>query len=72
VTLEEARQRATLTVPETASLLGVSQRTAYGAVGAGELPALRLGRRLLVPVPALIRWLGAEIDGVNNATEGGP
>ena len=39
----------TLTVPEAAELLGISRGTAYEAARTGELPTVRLGRRLLVP-----------------------
>ena len=36
-------------VPETAHLLGVSRAFAYELVRRGELPSLRLGRRVVVP-----------------------
>ena len=45
--------RLTLTVAEAAELLGISRGLAYELVGRGELPALRLGRRLVVPRKAL-------------------
>lgn len=51
--------RPTLTVEETAELLGLGRSAAYEAVRRGDLPSRRLGRRLLVPVPALMTWLGA-------------
>jgi excisionase family DNA binding protein len=38
----------TLTVPEAARLLGLSQSAAYDAVKCGEIPAVRIGRRVLV------------------------
>jgi excisionase family DNA binding protein len=49
----------TLTVIEAAKWLGVSRNTAYEQVQAGTLPALRLGRRILVPKAALAAMLGA-------------
>lgn len=55
--LDEIRDRATLTVQETAELLGVGRSCAYDAVRRGDIPTVRLGRRLVVPVPALIRLL---------------
>lgn len=59
--LADLEHRATITVDEAASLLGIGRNTAYEAIRAGQIPALRLGRRLLVPVPALLRMLeGAE------------
>ncbi|MGH2904356.1 MAG: helix-turn-helix domain-containing protein [Solirubrobacteraceae bacterium] len=52
------RDRATLTVEETAPILGVGRSTAYVLARSGELPTLRLGRRFVVPVAALRRMLG--------------
>jgi excisionase family DNA binding protein len=45
--------RVTLTVPEAARLLSISRSTAYSAARAGQLPTVRMGRRLLVPAHAL-------------------
>jgi excisionase family DNA binding protein len=45
--------RATLTVEEAASLLGISRNSAYRAVRDGDLPAVRIRRRLLIPVAHL-------------------
>ena len=41
--------RRTLTVAEAARELGVSRNTAYDAVRRGEIPSIRIGRRILVP-----------------------
>lgn len=49
----------TISVEEASTLLGISLRSAYKAAHAGELPTLRLGRRLLVPTPKLLHMLGA-------------
>ena len=54
--------KPTLTVDEAAGLLGVSAWSVYASIRAGEFPALRVGRRLLVPTHALRRWM-AEPDG---------
>jgi len=43
----------TFTVPETASLLGISRAHAYELVARKELPAIRLGRRVVVPRQAI-------------------
>lgn len=51
--------QATLTIEQTASLLGLGRTAAYEAARRGEFPTRRLGRRLIVPVPALLNWLGA-------------
>jgi excisionase family DNA binding protein len=46
-------RRLALSVDEAAELLGISRGLAYELVRCGELPALRLGRRLVVPLAAL-------------------
>ena len=50
---------ATLTVTEAASVLGVSKSTAYELARTGALPAIRLGRRIVVPIRALESLLAA-------------
>jgi excisionase family DNA binding protein len=45
--------------PSLASVLGLSKGAVWAGVHAGQLPARRVGRRWLVPVPALLAWLGA-------------
>ena len=50
--------RTTISIEEAASLLGIGRTAAYEAARRGQLPTRRLGRRLLVPVPALLDWLG--------------
>jgi excisionase family DNA binding protein len=50
-------ERQTLTIPEVAKLLGIGRNQAYEAVRRGEIPVIRLGKRLLVPMRALERKL---------------
>jgi excisionase family DNA binding protein len=57
LTLDDLDRRATLSIEETATLLGLGRSAAYEAARRGQLPTRRLGRRLLVPVPALREWL---------------
>ncbi len=45
--------RLTVSVEEAAVLLGISRALAYDLVRRGELPHLRLGRRVVVPRKAL-------------------
>ena len=42
------RARLTYTVPEVAELLGISRSSAYECVRRGEIPALTLGRRVVI------------------------
>jgi excisionase family DNA binding protein len=52
------RDRSTIGVEEAAAVLGIGRATAYAAAGTGDLPVIRVGRRVLVPVAALRRLLG--------------
>jgi excisionase family DNA binding protein len=46
---DNSDQTLTLSVEEAAVLLGISRGLAYELVQRGELAAIRLGRRILVP-----------------------
>lgn len=54
-----AVQRETFTVDEAAKILGIGRTSAFEAVARGDLPAIRMGRRLLVPKAALAELLAA-------------
>jgi len=45
--------KLTLTVAEAAKALGISRGLAYEMVKTGEIPSIRLGKRVLVPQRAL-------------------
>jgi excisionase family DNA binding protein len=47
----------TLTVEQAAAALGIGRSLAYEAVRRGEIPTLRIGKRLLVPRAALEQLL---------------
>ena len=49
--------RLTLTIEEAANLLGIGRQLAYDKVKTGEIPVLKIGRRLLVPRAALEKLL---------------
>ena len=56
--------RLTMSVEEAAIVLGISRTFAYEAVARGEIPCIRIGRRILVPRVALNRLLeSAGVDG---------
>ena len=55
--MEERIQRKTMTVPEAAKALGIGLSVAYEAARTGELPTVKIGKRILVPVVALERML---------------
>jgi excisionase family DNA binding protein len=53
-----AGSRPTLTVDETATLLGVTRSMAVQAVRRGELPSVRGSERVRIPRHRLEAWLG--------------
>ncbi len=50
-------ERLTVTVEEAAQLLGISRSCAYECVRTGQLPSIRLGRRLVIPTHKLTNLL---------------
>ena len=50
----------TISVERAGELLGISRRSAYRAAANGELPSVKLGRRILVPTARLLALLGAD------------
>lgn len=50
--------KKTISVEEAAKILGIGRNTAYEAARSGELPTIRVGRRILVPYAAIERMLG--------------
>lgn len=55
--LPDPKDQPTLTVDDVAIVLGIDRKTVYAAVNSGELPCLRVGRRILVPTS----WLASRI-----------
>ena len=55
--LGEHRLPALLTVAEVAEALRTTKKATYAMVERGQLPVVRIGRRVLVPEEALIDWL---------------
>jgi excisionase family DNA binding protein len=46
-------KKLTVTIDEAANALGIGRNSAYAAARTGELPTVRVGKRLLVPIAAL-------------------
>jgi excisionase family DNA binding protein len=57
-TLAALEGRLTITIDEAAKILGLGRSAAYEAVRRGQIPSRRLGRRIVIPVPLLLDWLG--------------
>jgi excisionase family DNA binding protein len=52
-----SEERRTVSVDEAALRLGVGRNSVYEAVRNGQIPALRIGKRWLVPIAVLNRML---------------
>lgn len=57
--------RLILTVEEAGRKLGLSRGTTYTAIHTGQIPYIRIGKRILVPCAALEKML----DGAGKAKE---
>ena len=53
-------KKITGTVDEAAEVAGVSRNTAYEGVKKGEIPSIRIGKRILVLWGPFMRKLGVE------------
>ena len=56
-------ERAGLTVPEAAALLGVSTKAMYDLVHRAGFPVVRVGRKFLIPRRSLFNWLENQAGG---------
>ncbi len=52
--------RLAMTVEEAAKRLGLSRPAAYEGVRRNEIPSIKIGRRILVPIAALERMFAGE------------
>lgn len=59
----DIEELATVDVWTAGRLLGIGRDAAYAAAERGEIPVLRFGRRLVVPVPKLLELIGYHPDG---------
>ena len=50
-------EKVVMTVKECAEYLSISRPSAYQAVKRGEIPAIHIGRRILIPVAAIQKLL---------------
>ena len=58
-------QPITMSVEAAGRVLGLSRNGAYAAAARGDIPVVRIGRKLLVPTHRLL----ALLDGENNEPE---
>jgi len=60
-------ERLVYTVAEAGKLLGLSRNLTYESIRMGQIPSIRVGRRILIPRAALIRLLEGNYS--NNTTQ---
>jgi excisionase family DNA binding protein len=58
----EMPDEVVFTVPEAAQILRVSPNTLRRGIEREEVPVIRVGRRMLIPRPALERLLGLQAE----------
>jgi excisionase family DNA binding protein len=52
----------TVSVPEAGKLLGLSRNGAYDLAARGEIPMIRVGKRLLIPMRAIDAMLDSATE----------
>lgn len=55
--IPDPAEQATMKLDDVGEALCISQSSVYAAARAGQLPVIRIGRRLLVPTAAIRRLL---------------
>lgn len=63
IALPDPADQPTLTVDAVADLLGLDRKTVYASISSGELPCLRVGRRILIPTSWLADRITPDSDG---------
>jgi excisionase family DNA binding protein len=56
--MRTSRDRLVYTVEEAAGLLGVARSTMYELVRGGDVPSIRIGRRVFITAPAITALTG--------------
>ena len=60
------RLQTTTTVPIAGELLGIGRIRAYDSARKGEIPTMRFGHAIRVPVAKLAEMLGLPVEEVND------
>jgi excisionase family DNA binding protein len=58
--METETTRRTYNIEEAAEMLGIGRNQGYEAARRGDIPTIKIGKRLLVPKAALERMLKGE------------
>lgn len=62
--------RRVLSVEEAGRLLGLGKSASYQAIARNEIPHIRIGRRIIVPLEALERLFKYGINGDHSIDDG--
>jgi excisionase family DNA binding protein len=54
---EPVPQRLVLRIPEVMTMLGLGRTKIYELIGSGDLPVIRVGKAVRIPVTALEKWV---------------
>lgn len=55
--MDRTTSKLTISITEAAERLGISRNLAYEAARRGDIPTIKIGKRLLVPITTLDRLL---------------
>ena len=61
--------KKTYTVDEFAHILGIGRGTAYAAIKRGEIPHLRIGRRIVIPTQVVENLLNVKYNAAESGRE---
>jgi hypothetical protein len=70
VTLPDPREEPTISVPRAGAILGLSRPSSYDAAKRGDIPTLRIGRRLVVPTARLLDEVDVLAEAVRHLRAG--
>ncbi len=65
-------EKLAYSVSEAAEVLGVAPNTVYSMVAKKQIPFRRLGSRIIIPIPALLKWLEDAAEVITPASEQEP
>jgi len=60
--LERLRSEPTISIPDYARLLGVSRASGYTYAREGQIPTIKVGRRVRIPSAIVLRQLGLDTE----------
>ena len=64
----EVQERLCISVEEMGKRMSISRATAFALVRQKGFPAISLGRRILIPVASLEKWLDTQTNGQASIT----